>query len=201
VSALVRWLPNIVEATADDVARFGPNAARVRALLDFLPTMSYEASDTSDILGARLFKNNPQAEKNAAAQAQWVMRNDTNNLDFAVRNAAKDKTNYVFSAMPAALAEAAGPRYLPDTYNELINPLATGRAVDVLRTRPRLQDTPFLDVVRDMRKRGAITSPEDVVVGSRLAQSNDDVREIALILMADGQMTAEEAYKAALRLA
>jgi hypothetical protein len=39
------------------------------------------------------------------------------------------------------------------------------------------------------------------VVGSRLAQSNDAVREIALILMADGQMTAEEAYKAALRLA
>jgi hypothetical protein len=196
MSALVRWLPNIVEATADDVARFGPNAARVRALLDFLPTMSDEANAAAVVSAENLVKSGKwaPARQQMADAAQG-------NLRQKYQTAAEEKawSLPIFSGPEAG--EAAGAEALSDilpreAYQIITDPINSGRAVDILRTRPRLQDTPFLDVVRDMGERGAIAGPRDVAIGSRLARSPEDILKTALLLMGEG-MSAQDAMVAA----
>ncbi len=217
MSALIRWLPKLAVATADDIRRFGPNAAQVRSLLDFMPTMSddairvgadaWESARGSGRLGPAF-----QELQDAVQRADW-------NNDFApvdeyagrLRNAITQvqarnlgnsplarKNPWLFAN--AAEAEVASNLIPEEVYKTIVEPLAAGRAVDVLRARPRLQDTPFLNVVRGMSERGAISRPRDVVIGSRLAQSPEAIREIAITLMGEG-MTAEEAINAARLLA
>jgi hypothetical protein len=142
--------------------------------------------------------------RNAAGNDAWLAaRNDAwtaagNAAGIAARNAARNATRNAAGndAWYAATAEVASDLISPENYRILTNPVATGRAVDVLAARPRNQGTPFLDVVRNMGERKAITSPRDVVVASRLAKSPEDIREIALTLMSDG-MSAEEAMRTA----
>jgi len=200
---VVKWLANYggdVAASADDLARYGPEAAQVRGLLDFLPTMSDDAREVSgqawhptrnDASGAAwdaAIEAASNAASNAAGNAAWdAARSDAWD---AAWDAASD------AAWDAASGVSVGNFISPENYRTLTNPLAAGRAVDVLGSRVRNQGTPFLDVVRTMGERRAITGPRDVVVASRLAKAPEDIREIALTLMADG-MSAEEAMRTA----
>lgn len=184
---LVKWLASQgddVVVSADDLAEFGPQAAKVRALLDFIPTMSDDAARVSRVA------------RDAAGDAAYYAARDA--ARDAARGTAGDAAYYVArdAARDAASGEAVGDLISPENYRILTNPLAAGRAVDVLGSRPRNQGTPFLDVVRNMGERNAITGPRDVVVASRLAKSPEDIREIALTLMSDG-MSAEDAMRTA----
>jgi hypothetical protein len=202
ISKLVRWLPKAVEATADDIARFGPQAGRVRSLLNFLPTMSDEAA---------LVSNNARRSNVLRTQPIYDIANKTafDVMENANRyepwnnalNAATDWRNRYArllsgSAGDASVVEAVNDIIDPQTYRILTNPLAAGRAVDLLRTRPRYQGTPFLDVVQNLAGRGAIAGPRDVVRAGRIARSPEDVRETALTLIADG-MSPADALRAA----
>lgn len=205
--ALVRWLPQIAKATADDVARFGPNAARVRALLDFLPTMSEEAAETSKLAWDAGIMSRPFQDATVEASDLAGLLTSTNGIPRAsARGAAWSRAANSMSRRPdiapaaaaqeAAMVELISDIVSPETYRTLTGPLAAGRAVDLLRARPRNQGTPFLDVVRQAAERGAVTGPRDVVAANRLARSPEDIREIAMTLMADG-MSAEEAMRTA----
>lgn len=208
---VIKWLANQgddVVASADDLSEFGPNAARVRALLDFIPTMSddavrasnaahsaassYEYDAAIDGAHSNAYDNAGDAAYDAApAGAGDAVYHATYGPRYA--GATGDATAGAYNA---ALGDIAGDLISPENYRILTNPLAAGRAVDLLRARPRNQGTQFLDVVRSMGERGALTGPRDVVVASRLAKSPEDIREIALTLMLDG-MSAEEAMRAA----
>jgi len=166
---LVRWLPQIVEATADDIARYGPQAGRVRSLLDFLPTMSDDAATLSS--AARDAGNN--AAWNVARNAAWnAARNAA--MD-AERNAAMDAAMDAAwiaarargAARRAARGEVVNDLVTPDVYRKLTNPLAAGREFDVLR--PRAPEN-FLDVVRGLGERGLVTQPIDVLGARTLAR-------------------------------
>mgnify|MGYP003659818410 CR=1 FL=1 len=218
---VIKWLArhaDDVAASAADLEKFGPQAARVRALLDFIPTMSDDAVRTSGV-AERAAESGAayDASRSAASDAAW---NATHGAAYgaaygaasdaayraaggakgnagrtaawtAARDAARD------AAYGAAMGDVAGDLISPEHYRALTNPLAAGRAVDLLRARPRNQGTPFLDVVRNMGERGALTGPRDVVVASRLANKYDaDIIETALALMSDG-MPAEEAMRTA----
>ena len=194
---LVKWLANQADdvvASADDLAQFGPQAARVRALLSFLPTMSDDALRTSSAAQRSLYDVAGDAARGAASDAASGSAAMFAPSDAALA-VARDAGS--MAVHDAAKATAVSDLISPENYRILTNPLAAGRAVDVLGSRPRNQGTPFLDVVRNMRERKAIAGPRDVVVASRLANKyDDDIIETALTLMADG-MSAEEAMRAA----
>ena len=212
----IKWLAGHADdavASAADLRNFGPRAAQVRALLSFLPTMSDEAVRASGVAGkatwgtpgAEVFNADWEAASNAASRALPSV--DTwNDVSQAASDAARgpawnDARNLSWDAWDAATngagGAAAGDFITPENYRILTNPLAAGRAVDLLRARPRNQGTQFLDVVRSMGERGALTGPRDVVVASRLANKyDDDIIETALALMSDG-MSAEEAMRTA----
>jgi hypothetical protein len=201
VSALVRWLPKLAVASADDIARFGPNAARVRSLLDFLPTMSDEA--------ARAAKE-AEAARNAALG--WDVKKDVawravlNAARNSPRDAARDKAwraardatrggawDSAWDAAPRAVeGEVVSDLISPENYRSLTNPLATGRAVDVLA--PRYKNTPFRELLQELAPKRVITQPTDVLGVGRIASLPDEVaiRE-AIDLVANYGMTFEEA--------
>ena len=230
MSALVRWLPELAVATADDIVNYGPNAVRVRTLLDFLPKMSDDAMRVGgNALDAQLQPGALRDARNAAAEDAWdavslaenperwnsldVARNDAyivagRAVMDAARNAAKPvNMRHTRPAMVAAgnaaqeatLGELVADLISPENYRLLTNPLAAGRAVDVLA--PRYKDTQFRELLQELAPKRVITQPSDVLGIGRIARSPEDIREIALTLIEDGGMTAEEAYNAARMLA
>ena len=191
---LIKWLANQaddVAASADDLKRFGPQAAKVRSLLDFIPTMSDDAARASGSAWNNASNNANNAARNAAYFSVW--NNARNNADNAARNAAWDAADgdtydaarnaLRYAADSAANATSVGDLIDPNTYRTLTNPLAAGRAVDILGNRPRNQGLPFYDIVRQMGESGVLRTPRDVVIASRLAKAPDNVREVALFLM------------------
>jgi hypothetical protein len=180
---LVRWSPNIVEATADDIARFGPNAAQVRALLNYLPTVSIPASNA-----ARFFVKGDAAKGawNAAMDAVWRAQSNTPFRDFgkAASNAIGNDTGmFGYGALDA---EVTSHLISPEIYRTITNPLNTGR---ILQERMGLmlpnQQGRFMQLIR-----GA-TSPEDILAIERLSGNpNVDALLEMLAGMAKGQSLA-----------
>jgi hypothetical protein len=215
VSALVRWLPELAVATADDIAQYGPNAARVRTLLDFLPTISDDAARASDAASVAARRGSvidalTAARRAARDAAVDAARDDALGaarsaaVDTARRAAMRDKRIWAMddvleAAKGATRAEVVSDLISPENYRILTNPLATGRAVDVLA--PRYKDTQFRELLQELGPKKRIAQPSDVLTVGRIARSPEEIREIALTLIEDGGMTVEEAYNAARMLA
>lgn len=190
-SKLVSWLPDIGEATAEDLARFGPQAARVRSLLKFIPTMSDEAKAVTRYAGTMPYEEFAKKydELHDVAWDRGLVRSTIGPI------VGRNETEMI----EAAMAEGSADVISPQVYTSFTNPLAAGRAVDLLRNRPRYQGTPFLDVVRKVAEAGGITGPRDVVRAGRIAQKPADVQEMALTFIADG-MSPEEAIRTAVMM-
>lgn len=198
MSALVRWLPQIARASADDIARYGPEAARVRTLLDFISTMSQDAASINAVKGAL-----PHKPFDAAILAAWdnkridARRNAMNAADAAIKGVAGNANIAYYPAWGAAAAEVVNDLITPDAYRALTNPLAAGRAFDVLR--PRSPEN-FRDVVRKIGERDAIRQPLDVLTARTIARSPQEIRDIALGLIETG-MGVDEALQTARTMA
>ncbi len=195
LSKLVQWLPKAVGASADDVATLGPQAGRVRSLLRFLPSMSDEAKSIGD--AARTRRSMQGLEDDAWDEAiSKAMGQGRGSAQDIARRWALDPPSLGFSAEKAALAESVSDIISPQSYRLLTNQLNTSRVVDRLRNKPRYQDTPLSDILEQFASRGLITGPRDVVRAGRVARSPEDVREIALTLIAEG-MDPASALRAA----
>jgi len=186
---LVKWLANQaddVAASADDLKRFGPKAARVRSLLDFLPTMSDDAVDA-------MYKSTRLRSQDALEAAREAASIATANSDRrSFREAARSRTRRVDAGnigYDAARAEIVSDIISPENYRTLTNPLAVGRATDVLGNRPRNQGLPFYNIVRQLGDSGILKTPRDVVIASRLAKLPDNVLETALTILTDPNST------------
>ena len=182
MSALVRWLPKLAVATADDIARFGPNAARVKTLLDFIPTMSEDAARMS----YNMYDLNMHAQYDRWGNALYP---DPLDAERAI-----ERRSARYAAGDAARAEVTSDIITPEYYRLLTNPLAMGRAVDVLA--PRYKDTPFREMLQELGRKKVIMQPSDVLAVGRIARSPEDIREIAMTLIADG-MAPEDAIRTA----
>jgi hypothetical protein len=203
MSALVRWLPKLAVASARDTARFGPNAARVRSLLDFLPAMSNDAYEVGRAamgaaddaaMGAARRAADDAAMGAARRRAYDAARDDSS---WVAGDAAYD--GGMGAAENAATGEVLSDLISPENYRILTSPLATGRAVDVLA--PRYKNTQFRELLQELAPNSVIAQPADVLGVGRIARSPEEIRDIALTLIKDGGMTIEEAYNAARLLA
>jgi hypothetical protein len=175
-----------------DIARFGPEAPKkLRALLDFLPTMSDDAravsgdawlhSGSADHDDA--WKTSIMAAKGRRAApdgSTFVGTADGDGMS-ALRNAqdAAQALGGVLPFSPLAAGDAATglltSRFIdPQTYRVLTLPLATGRALDVVR--PHAPEN-FLDVVRGLGERGLVQQPVDMISAQTLAIASDPERK------------------------
>ncbi len=177
-SKLIQWLPEIVQATDEDILRYGPQAAQVRTLLDFIPGMSERAHYISR-----------NAVKDAAWDAAWDAADratyDAARVD-AWDDAAEDAfdvgaeaTGYAESgsvAMSAALAELVNDLIDPQDYRILTDRLNAGRVYDL-----RLPDagSEFMRLVDKLR-------PKNVDEIERLADLSVDPRAQGIIEFLQG---------------
>jgi hypothetical protein len=193
---LVRWSPNIVEATADDIARFGPNAAQVLGLLNYLPTMSDDGAEATYRMWRTPLNAADDAAWNAAWDASWdaasaTARNaEMRAADDAAWNAARDASwdTARTAAKNAARAEVVSDLITPEQYRLLTNPLNIGRTYQE-RMGLMLPDQqgPFMQMINQLRP----ASAEDVLAIERLS-GNPNVNALLEMLggMAEGQSLA-----------
>lgn len=191
-SKLIQWLPEIVQATDEDIARFGPNAARVRALLNFLPTLSYNALRAAAVARYGMPGNiRGTVERNAILAAgdfafdagKWekfnAARQDANdaavNLVEYVRNAALQDTA-LDVAKNAAGIETVSDLIDPQTYRILTEPLNAGRVYDL---RAREGGSEFMRLTRELRP----ISADDI---ERIADLSVDPRAQGIIEFLQG---------------
>ena len=186
---LVKWLANQaddVAASADDLQRFGPQAAKVRSLLDFLPKMSDDAARVSGSMYNAVDDVAFNAANNAADNAAFnAARNNANyaarsdawdalddNTYDAARNALRYDAHY--AADHAANATSVGDLIDPNTYRILTNPLATGREADIVNMNAPEN---FMGILRNLNERSLIMNPQDVRSARKLADLSDYERD------------------------
>jgi len=204
VSNLIKWTPKIAEASSRDIARFGPQAARVRALLNFIPGMSDDASKISrnSWYAAR------DAANDAADAAERTVWGATRNMSGdaargasrgAAMNEAMDaiydasRIMALDPALDAASTEAVSDLITPEVYRTITNPMASARALDRLAGRA---PESFIPVARDMGERGLVSAPADIVTALRVSKLPQQQQSLVMGLV-DSGMSLEDALAAA----
>ena len=186
---LVKWLANQADdvvASADDLKRFGPQAAKVRSLLDFLPKMSDDA--------ARVSGSAHNAARSAAGEDLWAAAFNApiNVARYAARNAAsiaarnssyhnagdaaRGAARYVAgdAAWDAGGVESISNLITPKNYRILTNPLAAGREADIVNMNAPEN---VMDIIRGLSERNLIVNPQDVRSARKLADLSDYERD------------------------
>ena len=200
---LIKWLANQADdvvASADDLEEFGPQAAKVRAFLDFIPTLSNDARDLAGTV-----RQNPLLYPRSITVSDDVVAR------FPKMKAAAEAARRV-SLMDAgynrgaivdvAQGEAASDLLTPKQYLFYVNNLNTARVFDqLLLPKHRLADTPFVDLIRSISAGGGVRNPLDVSVISNIAREPKDIQEIARQLMIDSEMDPRQVIKTSRLLA
>jgi hypothetical protein len=190
---LIRWTPKIAEASADDIARFGPQAARVRALLNFIPGMSDDAAKISDAAWGSAWGPARRAKRDASRKAAmdasryeaWGSAYD------ALRDRAWGPARE--AAVDAAGTEVVSDLITPEIYRTVTNPMASARALDRLAGRA---PESFIPVARDLGERGLVSAPADIVTALRVSKLPQQQQSLVMGLV-DSGMTIEDALLAA----
>jgi hypothetical protein len=197
VSNLIRWTPKIAEASADDIAQFGPQAARVRALLNFIPGMSDDAAKITSATDLSQSRPISIAASNAVSNAASNAGRDSERImarvmagDRSGRPSARAASNAVSNA---ASTEVVSDLITPEVYRTLTNPLASARALDRLAGRA---PESFVPTARDLSERGLITNPSDIVTSLRISKLPQQQQSLVMGLV-DSGLTLEEAMQAA----
>jgi hypothetical protein len=198
-SNLIKWTPKILKASADDIAEFGPNAPRVRALLN----MIYNTSPDAARLGNKVSETNAPSIKNALIDIDNILQKEySTSGNTRVRNAitAQKEVWDVAQNSPlrragtkAAPAEVASDLITPEAYRTLTNPVAVSRALDRLAGRA---PESFVPTARDLGERGLVSAPADIVTALRISKLPQQQQSLVMGLV-DSGMTLEEAMLAA----
>ena len=201
-SNLIKWTPKILKASADDIAEFGPQAARVRALLNFIPGISDDAAKISD--AARRAAFNPSmrdAPSYAALDKAWDAGLDASRdaawgaSIIAAEDAVWDTTRSAAydAARKASSTEVVSDLITPQVYRTMTNPMASARALDRLAGRA---PESFVPIARNMGERGLVSAPADIVTALRVSKLPQEQQSLVMNLV-DSGMTIEDAIAAA----
>ena len=187
---LINWGKKIIPATADEIADFGPQAPRVKALLGMMGNMSDDAlSIASKAKAAKNFGQHNQitkvgrtAERNlaidAAQRAMLVGKDDSDTLSRLMLYMGSGSDN----ARNAAKAEVVSDLITPQNYRALTNPMAAGRVFDL--NVPRTPES-FTNIARSLGERGLISSPKEIDVARQISQLSPDMQQVYLNLLGE----------------
>ena len=193
---LIRWGKKIIPATADEIAEFGPNAARVKGLFRMVDDVSEDAGKLSD--KARRVQEDliDKANHTAIAASRNTKRliqlyNVDNIMGDTIRNSIKraQKEQYENRAFYTALrGEAVSDLIRPETYRILTNPIAAARRFDI--TVPNAPES-FTNIARSLGERGFITGPKDIELARRVSMLPPAMQQVYLDLVGEGTDPAQ----------
>jgi hypothetical protein len=194
---LIKWTPKIAKASSRDIAEFGPQAARVRALLNFIPGVSEDAAKISVAADSasrgEAVYSAMDAARNAGRGGVYGYTDPYGPFEKAAdaaRWASMDATGS--AADIAAASEAVSDLITPEVYRTLTNPMASARALDRLAGRA---PESFVPTARDMGERGLVSAPADIVTALRISKLPQQQQSLVMGLV-DSGMTIEDALAA-----
>jgi hypothetical protein len=197
---LMRLGKNLVPATDSEIRRLGPNAARVKAVLNMAWRQSDDAMAVAedawrphgDVLGkAYRDVENTVFDPNDGRRWEQLGRAEALGSDLG-----DDWGDGYHTGMPytaAAVSESASDLISPETYRALTSPIAAGSRFE------RTVDTApegFTAIVRNLGERGLITGPQSVEAARRLSMESPTFTDLVISFVQDG-MTFQEAMAAA----
>ena len=195
--ALFPW-GKLVAATADEIKSLGPQAARVKALLSFLPNISDDAASlgrnveraTRTRAGLDLVNDMQDfASDSGLAAGRGLQMTKAFNEAYNAAGRGISK----FPAADAAWVEAASdllvPKYgragLPgrQAYDTFIAPMATARTFDIVSPNAPPE---FVSIARDLGERGLITSPGKLSIARKISELPPHLRDVYMNLLGEG---------------
>ena len=188
---LIRWGKKIIPATADEIEKFGPNAARVKGLLNMVDDVSEDAGKLSaKAYGPTQREIIYPIEKVAYNSGRY--REQDQVWDSIMSNQQKGtllrrmQTNG--PAQVAARAEVVSDLITPETYVTLTNPFAVARRFD--RTVSNSPES-FTNIARSLGERGLISAPKDVELARRVSMLPPAMQQVYLDLVGEGTDLAQ----------
>ena len=209
---LIRWGKDVVPATVDEIADLGPNAARVKALLRFIPTLGGDAG-----LIARDADRAVNLQKNLVKEFASTMEGRRGEQAFRAQNKALEQAvNTIFDKglnNGKAFAQDSVPRFFPawdattrattgesisdlaspELYRGLTSPFNAGRRFAM--TVPNAPEG-FTSIARTLGEMGQITGPKSIEAARRLSMESPTLTQIVTTFVQDG-MSLEDALAAA----
>lgn len=184
---LIKWGKKIIPATADEIAEFGPNAARVKALLGMVDNMSDDAAKISST--SRYADLNYEATPKAVKSLQNA-RNRAGRVEewnaggSQAFNAAKKAGKYpaIYGAENAGYAEVMSDLIRPQVYRTLTNPMAVARRFDM--TVPNAPES-FTNIARSLGERSLLATPKDVELARRVSMLPPAMQRVYLDLVGE----------------
>jgi len=190
---LINWGKKIIPATADEIARLGPNATRVRALINMVGDLSDNAIKTAG--NARQYTRPLMLEAEQSLLANVPKYRSISNPAFsdAADRAGRlinqqDAISAQHAAGIAASAEAVGDLITPQTYRTLTNPIAAARRFDM--TVPNAPEG-FTNIARSFGERGLISAPKDIELARRVSMLPPAMQQVYFNLLGEGTDPAQ----------
>jgi hypothetical protein len=199
---LIRWGKDIIPATADEIKRLGPNAARVKAVLDMsrwgVSDDAWKVAEAAWRPHLRVLDRargtariNTIFDLNEQKRLEQLKRAEALGHDLGANWGDGYHTGAPSAA--AAVSESVSDLIVPETYRTLTNPLAAARRFD--KTVPNAPEG-FTAVVRNLGERGFITGPKSIEAARRLSMESPTFTDLVISFVQDG-MTFQEAMAAA----
>ena len=193
---LINWGKKLMPATAEEVAQFGPNASRVKALVKMVRGLSDDAvkvAGDATISKMPLIKNTIQTLNRNADEARKVFAREA----YGYGASGTDRLIYSANTNAPAAWDAAGSGGAAESmadiltsqdYRTLLNPITAARSFDFSKSR-----TPegFTNIARSLGERGLITAPKDIVVARQVAQLPPAMQQVYLDLVGEGTDPAQ----------
>jgi hypothetical protein len=187
-SHLIRWGKKIIPATDVEIKGYGPNAARVNALLNMIwkvstdggrlgnkvgdtPSINNALKDLDNVLQKEFLTNNTRIQNAVTAQQ------DAYSLGARVGNVLRRE------GTKAAAAEVASDLITPEAYRTLTNPMAIAKRFDM--TMPNAPEG-FTNVARTLSERGLVTGPKDIELARRISMLPPHLQDVYFNLLQDG---------------
>ena len=190
---LVKWGKEIIPATDELIARFGPQASRVQALRNMAFDLSDDAKrisrDSRSLIVAKDVPLYNAASDRLHSAARSAGREEQ--FDNAFYGGYEDLSSgpgndgYIGTSLADALAaESVSDRIVPlrlgPEYKLLTDPMATGRRFDM--TVPNAPES-FTNIARSLGERNLISSPKDVETARRISMLSPDMQQVYFNLL------------------
>ena len=182
---LIKWGKKIIPATADEIAEFGPNAARVKGLLRMFPDLSGDAHRLSE-QARQAYLKTPKGKFSGVDLEKYVDTFGDKNRLQQMEQAMFAGDSWLPSVNDAVGAESISdiiiPRAGTDKFMDMVRPLATGRRFDM--TVPNAPEG-FTNIARSFGERGLVQSPKDIEIARRVSMLPPDMQQVYFNLLGE----------------
>jgi hypothetical protein len=196
---LIKWGKKIIPATAEEVKMYGPQAGRVKALMNMVGSLSEDARKLGystwarpktdvvrDALRNAYLEIDSKALNAGRTELSRTARQDISDVVNSIKIPGADRIEY--PSQFAASAEVISDLITPKSYGILTGPMSAARRFDM--TVPNAPES-FTNIARSLGERRLVTGPKDIEIARRVSMLPPDMQQVYLNLLGEGTDPAQ----------